>query len=303
MSPRVRAGCPESSTSPGHWRQRYPEHTNGDDVITLRALRVLALLAAMGLFACSQEDAIRRFTPPDADARARAYLGLFTAGRVDSAIARLLPGLHGPEADQQLARIGGLLDGQRFGSTHAIGAQTNFFNGVRHVNMTYELHSARGWTVANVATVDSAGGWFVEGVSVTPIDRPLEETTRFTLRGKTAVHYLWLLLTILALVVSQATAVWIASRRAMPRRWRWVLASLIGLGGFSLNWTTGETAIRIINLQLVSAGVVRAGSAAPWILTFALPVGAIAALFRYRRWRASPNVPPTAVSATPEAAV
>lgn len=270
---------------------------------TLRALRMLALLAALGLSACSQEDVVRWLTPADADARARAYLGLFTARRVDSAVARLLPTLQGPEADQQLAAIGRRLDGQRFDSTHAIGAQTNVVNGVRHVNMTYELHSARGWTVANVATVDSAGGWFVEGLSVTPIDRPLEETTHFTLRDKTAVHYLWLVLTILALVISLATAVWIGSRRAMPRRWRWVLASLIGLGGFSLNWTTGETAIRLISLHLGSAGVVRAGEAAPWILTFALPVGAIAALLRYRRWRASPSVLPTAVTAAPEAAV
>jgi hypothetical protein len=264
---------------------------------------MLTLLAAMGLSACSQEDAIRRFTPPDADARARAYLGLFTAGRADSAVARLLPGLRGPEANQQLATIGGLLDGQRFDSTHAIGAHTNVFNGVRHVNMTYELHSARGWTVANVATVDSAGGWFIEGVSVTPIDRPLEETMRFTLRGKTAVHYLWLLLTILGPVVSLGTAVWIGSRRAMPRRWRWVLASLIGIGGFSLNWTTGETAFRLIHLQLLFGGVMRAAPAAPWILTFALPVGAIAALVRYRRWRASTSVPVVPEGAATQAAI
>ena len=259
-------------------------------MITLRPIRRLATLALLGCSACSREDAIRRFTPADADARARAYLGLFIAGHVDSATARLLPSLQGGDADQQLARIRDVFDGQPTDSTRAIGAQTNNFSGIRHVNMTYELHSARGWMVANVATVDSAGGWFVEGVSASPIDRPLEEQNRFILRGKTPVHYLWLLLTILAPVLSFGTAVWIASRRAMPRRWRWVFASVVGLGMFSLNWTTGETAIRVVHFQLGSAGVMRAGAAAPWILTFALPLGAVAALLRYRRWSSSRSV-------------
>ena len=255
-------------------------------MIALRSVRLLAVLAVTGLLACSQEDAIRRFTPADADARARAYLGLFTAGQVDSATARLLPALQGEEANRQLAKIGELLDAQRLDSTHAIGAQANNFNGTRHVNLTYEMHSARGWMVANVATVDSAGGWFVEGVSARPIDRPLEEQNSFTLLGKSPMHYLWLLLTFLAPLFSFGTAIWIASRRAMPRRWRWVFASLLGLGMFSLNWTTGETAYRLVHIQFGSAGVMRAGFAAPWILTFALPVGAIAALARYRAWQA-----------------
>jgi hypothetical protein len=260
---------------------------------TVRALAVSSALAlsTMALYGCSQEDAMRRFTPADADARARSYLALFTVGRADSAAARLLPALQGPEADRQLARIATLLDAQRFDSTHAIGANTNTFNGVRHVNMTYELHTGRGWMVGNVATVDSAGGWYVEGVSVTPIDRPLEETTRFTLHGKSAVHYLWLALAIIAPVISIGAAVWIATRRKMPRRGRWVLASLIGVGGFSLNWTTGETFVRIVHVQLGAGGVMRAGLAAPWILTFSLPIGALLALDRYRRWRAGTVTP------------
>jgi hypothetical protein len=115
----------------------------------------------------------------------------------------------------------------------------------------------------------------------------------FTMKGKTAVHYAWVLLTMLAGAFSLGTAAWIASRRAMPQRWRWVFASLVGLGGFSLNWATGETAVKLVNFQLASAGVTRFGVTAPWVLTFAVPVGAIAALMRYRRWRSGGDVPQT----------
>ncbi|MDB4889045.1 MAG: hypothetical protein JWL61_900 [Gemmatimonadetes bacterium] len=249
-------------------------------------MRVCALVLAMALAACSSEDVIRHFTPPDADARARAYLALFTNRHVDSAVARLVPQLAGPDAERELTKVGAMLEGQQFDSTRVIGAQTNVVAGVRHVNLSYERHAARGWIIANVATVDSAGSWFVEGVSASTIDQPLEERTRFSLRGKSARHYVWLFLTIAAAGISLATGVWIATRRAMPKRWRWVFVSLIGVGAFSLDWATGEIGVRVIHLQLASAGFMRSGPVAPWILTFGVPAGAMVALVRYARWRA-----------------
>jgi hypothetical protein len=254
-------------------------------------LRAYAVVLVLASTACSAEDAFRRFTPVDADNRARAYLALFTAGRVDSARTRLVPQLAGPKADEELARIGTILTGQQFDSTRVIGAQTNVIDGVRHVNLTYELHSARGWSIANVATIDSAGSWFIEGVSARTIDRPLEELTQFGLRGKTTRHYLWLVLTILAAVISISTACWIGTRREMPRRWRWVFASLLGVGAFSINWASGEIGVRLFNIQFASAAALRAAPVAPWILTFAIPVGALGALLRYRRWRTTTLAP------------
>jgi hypothetical protein len=269
----------------------------------MRSLRTYAPVLAVALAACSAEDVLHRVTPADADARARAYLALFTAGRVDSALARLLPQLTGPEAEKELAKIGTMLGGQRFDSTRVVGAVTNVINGVRHVNLSYELHSARGWSIANVASVDSAGSWFVEGVSARPIDQPIEQLTRFGLRGKTARHYVWLLLTIMAAVISLATAFWIGSRRAMPKRWRWVFASLLGVGAFSLNWASGEIGFRLVNVQLASAAIIRMGPVSPWILTFGVPVGALGALLRYRRWRASTLTPTVSDASAPEATI
>ncbi|HEX8941513.1 MAG TPA: hypothetical protein VF785_00165, partial [Gemmatimonadaceae bacterium] len=59
-------------------------------------------IAALVLAACSGENAIRRFTPQDADARARAYLALFTRDQPDSAAARLVPALAGADAQREL---------------------------------------------------------------------------------------------------------------------------------------------------------------------------------------------------------
>jgi hypothetical protein len=269
----------------------------------MRIHRACAVIVTFALVGCDANDAIRRFTPADADTRARAYLGLFTTGQVNSAVARLHPKLAGPEATLQMNKVGEFLDRQRFDSTRVVGAQTNTVDGVRHVNLTYELHSARGWSLANVATVDSADTWFVEGITARPLARPLEELTAFDFRGKTARHYLWLLLTILAAATSLSTACWIATRRQMPKRWRWVLASLLGIGAFSINWATGQVGFSPINILFAASAVTRAGPVAPWILTFGLPVGAVAALLRYRRWSGTALTAASQDPSAPQAAI
>lgn len=244
-------------------------------------LTVIAIVLA----GCSGSD-IQRWVPADADARARAYLALFTQHRAAEAERRLLPALAGDEAHVQLARIDSLLAGRTLDSTHVIGANVfSSFGGPRHTNLSYEIRSRGEYILANVATVDTAGTWFVEGISARPLSESLEEATAFSLSGRTPTHYVWLLLTVVCAACSLGTAVWLATQRAMPKRWRWVLLAAVGIGAFSMNWATGETAVRLLYFQLFSAGAVRRGPAAPWIITFALPIGALLSLRHYRSWR------------------
>jgi hypothetical protein len=250
----------------------------------------LVAIAAASLLACSGADMMRRFTPADADARSRAYLEQLKRGEIDSAAARLVPQLATPDARVELARIDSILGDADFDSSAIIGANINTFNGVRHTNLTYEFHSRAGWLLANVATVDTAGSWLVEGVSARPLAKTLEEASRFTLTGKTWRHYLWLALAIVSLVLSLGAAVFLATRRGMPNRGWWALVSLVGVGSFSLDWTSGATGFRLVNVQLLGAGFVRLGPAAPWIITFAIPAGAFLALARYRRWHTTARV-------------
>lgn len=250
--------------------------------------RALACALPLLVVACGgSNDIIARFTPADADARARSYLGLFYRNQPDSAAGRLLPVLQSQEANTQLQKIANMLHDQRFDTTRVVGVQTNTVNGIRHVNLSYELHSSSGWTMTNVATVDSAHTWFVEGVSARPLPRSLEVESRFTLAGRSVRYYVWLVLVGVAVLISLGTAVFIGSRRGMPKRWVWALIALLGVGAFSLNWQTGAINVNLLNVQLVSGGIVRAGPVAPWVLTFAIPIGAFLAILEYRRWRST----------------
>ena len=50
---------------------------------------------------------------------------------------------------------------------------------------------------------------------------------------------------------------------------------LFGIISFRLNWTTGDFEFQLLNIRLLGAGFLRSGTVAPWILSFAIPVGAI----------------------------
>src|SRR5689334_17699082 len=173
-----------------------------DTPLRLMARRRQILFVAAALVACDQEAALRRFTPPDADSRARAYLDLLVGGHTDSAAARLIPSLATTETRQVLDSMAVLLRGQVFDSTRVIGAHQNIVNGVRHLNLSYEQRAQAGWFLTNVATVDSAGDWAVEGFSARPIAHPLEDDARFTFAGKSARHFFWLAATIACAALS-----------------------------------------------------------------------------------------------------
>jgi hypothetical protein len=243
-------------------------------------------LLCLGLaVACGGPASLERFTPPEVDARSRGYLQQFVRGQIDSAVDRLVVPLRTRDVTAELRKIADILRNERFDTVRVIGAQTSVIGGVRHTNLTYELHSAFSWFLANVATVDTADTWFVEGVSAGTIAQPLELAAEFSLSGKSFLHYIWLVLTVACAAFSLGTAAFIATRRGMPRRWWWVALSLIGVGAFQLNWASGATNLALLNVQLASASFLRAGPAAPWILSFAIPVGAFLGVSQYHRWR------------------
>lgn len=250
--------------------------------------RELALLAfALAATSCSGDEFLKRATPPDVDARSREYLELFTHRQTDAALARVPFEMQTPEARQKLAAMTAILAGQHFDSTKVIGANLLDLHGIRHAKLTYELHSAGGWYLANISTIDSAGDWRVDGVAVDSLRRPLEQEEWFPLRGQTSRHYLWLSVALLGSLISIGSAIFIATRRQMPRRGWWVLGALVGIGSFTLNWSNGAYAFSLASVQLFAGGWVRAGPYSPIMISFSIPIGAILALRSYRRWKAA----------------
>lgn len=253
-----------------------------------RIALLVSLLGVLAAAGCSSESVVRRLTPHDADVRARDYLSLLVRGRTDSVEARLAPSIRDQNAHATVAQLAALLAGQSLDSMHVVSLRVNTVSGTmtaRFADLGYEFHTRRGWFVADVATVDSAGTWLVDGLHVEPVTDKLERLNAFTLAGRSALHYVVLLLAVVCVLISFSVAWLVAFRSRMRRRWLWALVALVGVGQVMLDWTTGEVGARTLSFELFGAGFVRGAPAAPWILSFSFPLGAAIAFERYRRWR------------------
>jgi hypothetical protein len=80
-------------------------------------------------------------------------------------------------------------------------------------------------------------------------------------------------------------------RAPMPNRGLWALLALFGTGAITINWTSGAVSAQLFMLQFLSSGAAHAAPAAPWLLTFAFPLGPILAWQRLRAARAAATSP------------
>lgn len=98
--------------------------------------------------------------------------------------------------------------------------------------------------------------------------------------------------------------------RNLRRKWLWVIAILVGLPKFSINWTTGEIGGFITtagggfqihpSLQLLGIGYNRFGEYGPWFVSLSLPLGALIFLWRRRKLTRPKEAPAPAELKAPE---
>jgi hypothetical protein len=263
------------------------------------ALRRAGPLAVLLLATACGRDLgmfVEKFTTADERAFPRVYLQLLADGGIDSAFALLDAEYRSDTARAEMREIGVLLGGARLDSMRLIGWHVNARGDERDVDLSYEMPTAdrARWIMSHVATRRAGSRVSVIGFSAAPIPGPLETLNRFTLSGKSVVHYAFLMLAFLVPVVTLTVAVVAARARGMPRRWLWTFLALIATPTFLINWTTGEVGVRSSFFLLFGGSATSAGPAAPWIISFGLPLGALAAYFKVRRWREGPGAGPRA---------
>lgn len=107
---------------------------------------------------------------------------------------------------------------------------------------------------------------------------PLDELTRFTLTGKTLVHYVFLGLTIIVpifIVISLITLIASSIPRKKKLVWTAIIV-LVNVVRFVVNWNTAEIDFQILHFNFFGGfSFVRPSLASPWLIGFNLPLGAI----------------------------
>jgi hypothetical protein len=218
------------------------------------SVHLLRLVALSTVIACATDltGFANKYTTAAERAFPRSYLQLLADAQLDSAFSLLAPEIRNDTARSAMRQVGPLLKNGRLDSMRLIGVNIGTLGSdSRNVNLTYEMPTTTGgWLVSNVATHYAEHRLSVTGFSAYPVKRQLEVLNRFTLSGKSLTHYVWLTLALLIPIGTIAVAVYVARSRGMPRRWLWVVLSLIAAPTMFINWTTGEVGVHSLSFLL-----------------------------------------------------
>ena len=247
-------------------------------MIRFRQVRVSGILCVSLLAACTGEALLSRVAPPEADKYARDYLETMRAGSPEDATSKLSPAvLRNPASldsvrslRQQFAAFG-MIDSAKIVNAHALSSHA----GPTLRVLTYELWGRRAVALAEVEILEDGGNLSINGLTLEPIAEPLEVTNAF--RHNMGPAQLAVLLVVIGLALFEIATAVLVARTPMPRRWLWAVFALFGVGGFSMNWTTGAVRPDLLSFQLIGS-ILRVGLAGPWFISVSFPLGAILAL-------------------------
>jgi len=245
----------------------------------------VALLFCVALIAgCDQQAAIDRITPPEEAALAKRVLAQVAAREFLEVEKLFDPGLRGPQARASLEQMAQQFPAGEPRSIRTVGAFTSkntTSNAVTHT-VTFEYEYPGSWLLAEAVLQRRDAELVVLGVQVKRLERPLEESNRFSFAGKGIAHYAFLAIAV-AIPLFIAYALAVCLKTPIPRRkWLWYIFIALGLVQVSLNWTSGALSIQPISLLLLGASFYRSGPVGPIVVSFALPLGAVVFLARRR---------------------
>jgi hypothetical protein len=253
---------------------------------------VLALVAG-----CDQASMLKAMTPSADEQAAKSYIDLLRQHKFEQIEQDIDPGIRAPNLHETLMGMAALIPAKNPTSVKVVGANTFKSPGIYRSNITFEYQFSNQWLLANVAIQKKDGVSTIVGFNVNKLFDSLENLNRFNLAGKSMGQYAVLAGAILISLLSLYALVLCARTRIPKRKWLWIVFILLGIGKFTVNWTTGQWGFMPLSVQLFSAGAV-APLYGAWMLSISLPLGAIWFLLRRKSFgevasqqRIPPNLP------------
>ncbi|MBB3059725.1 hypothetical protein [Microbulbifer rhizosphaerae] len=245
-------------------------------------LRILALTVLYWPFLAFADLSENNLVPKEEMNFAKDYLGKLRNRDFDYVTGLMDPEIASDVSPEKLEHMLSFFPEGKLLSTELIGSRVHTINGVWTGNFTFEYQFKGGWALANAAMKRVDGKTTVIGLNVYRTPASQKELNRFSLSGKSTLHYLLLAMSIIVPVFILVTLVFCIKTPIQKRKWLWILFVLFGIGSISLNWTSGAYQIKILHLQLFGAGATYASEYSPLLLTVGIPLGAIIFWFKRR---------------------
>ncbi len=237
--------------------------------------------------------------PDDDEALAKECFEAIRAGEFKTVIDQLDPQLQTTGVESNLTQVASILDHGEPLSLELVGCNVFSNPDKKRSFLTYQYQFTNAWVIAAI-TIDTIGGVKrVLSVNVNPIPKSLGELNAFTLSGKGILHYVLLVLAIIVPIFIIWTLV-LCIRTKIRKKWLWLIFIILGIFQIKLNWTTGQMGIQPLAVQLFGAGFSKMGLFAPWILSVAIPIGAIVFLIKRKKLRVIDDLNSNTEHAPPE---
>jgi hypothetical protein len=255
---------------------------------------ILAFAAAVLLLAaCSQKAVLEKIAPADDRAlgsRVISDLQGRPGGDVD------LAGLINPQFRDKLATVLPQLRAMTpVGPGRLVDANVTEFHAftsgrvTRQTFLAYEIDGANDVrTLLRIRIVRVNGVAQIDSLYANPLRAPVEEIGKFTLSGKSPIHYVFLVLAILSPMTILISEIVLFRTKWIRLKWLWAVACLFGYGQVFLDWSTGQVGFTLLNFTMFGAFFVKAGMLAPWRLGIAPPIASMLFLVLRRRLQKPP---------------
>ena len=236
----------------------------------------LRWIAAVTLALLSSCNPVTR--DASADQAAQSFFDQVRQHQTEAFTSRFDPALQNPKTKSSIEQVERLIPPGVPRQRLAVGTNTFMSPSGTTVLATdeYDYEDRKALVQTRLYRASDTQEWAVQGFNVRIATLSQLKANDFGLTGKSAAQYAFLaflvaspLLIILALVKVLRTA-------GLRRKWLWCAASVLGIGQVQMNWATGAVSFNPLSLHLFGVGFWRASSSfAPWILTAALPIGAV----------------------------
>lgn len=253
----------------------------------IRQPYLLAFGAAMFVSGCDQASLMKKAIPADEEAAARNYVELLVNKDFEKIERDTDPKLVDAGTSGTLARMAAFFPvGETPKSVKVIGAYTNYEPTSSRTQITLEYEFQHNWVLTDITRETRDGTATILGFHVYAIADSVEHQNRFTLAGKGAAHYSFLILALALITFDLYVLVLCVRSQGVKRKWLWIIFVLFGFGRVYLNWTNGAVDTMLISIQAPVVMATRPLYGA-WTITLTVPLGAI--LFLRSRKRNAPE--------------
>lgn len=242
------------------------------------------LLAAVVLLSgCNANVYIERYVPEKADKLTRNFITSVRDGDFARATELVNPDFITPELEGQLEDVSGKLNKAELQSVELVKFDNiyrhPFTREIKRSFLFYEVELDNIWFEIQAVVDNDTEKGHLYGFLIEPREASRAVINAFTFSDKSPRQYAILFLAVIIPIFIIYNAVQ-CLKTTMEKKKSWFLFILFGWGALGVNWTTGEPNWGIMSLSFLGIEPLRDGIHGPWMITVAMPVGALWFFFK-----------------------